>query len=131
MVLSVKCRLQNMHMLLMKYTHILSANLQMWCFSLFMLLIYPSLSLHFGNYKFAFCDSYFYFVYLFIYITFQILHINVITRYLSFSISLTPLLYLQPCCCKWQYRILFYSWVILHCVCVCVYLYICMYITSS
>ena len=42
-----------------------------------MLPIYPSLSLHFGNYKFASCD-YFYFVYLFICITFQILDTNVI-----------------------------------------------------
>ena len=28
--------------------------------------------------------------------------------------------YVHPCCCKWHHFILFYGWVIFHCVCVCV-----------
>ena len=28
----------------------------------------------------------------------------------------SPIVQVQPCCCKWEYFILFYGWVIVHCV---------------
>ena len=48
---------------------------------------------------------------------------------LSFSIWLISLNMIpsrsMPHCCKWQHFILFYGWVVVHCVCVCVCVCVC------
>ena len=60
---------------------------------------------------------------------FLIPHISDIIQYLSFSVWLISL-NIMPSrsihCCKWQNFVLFYGWVIFHCVfvCVCIYIYI-------
>ena len=48
---------------------------------------------------------------------------------ISYGICLSNLLhvvwsFLGPCCLKWYYFILFYGWIVFHCVCVCICMYI-------
>ena len=50
---------------------------------------------------------------------FNIPHIREIMQYLSFSVWLISLSIIPSCCHKWQNFLLFYDWIILHCIEIC------------
>ena len=55
------------------------------------------------------------------------IYVRLIIQYLSFSVGLTSLSVVpskaHSCCCKWQHFILFYGWIIFHCVYIPHFLY--------